>query len=63
MGKYKLALKSEDLKKKFDATRTNEEMYELVAKYLESVKNNSIEKDGWAKSSYCVSKMCIDVYA
>ena len=33
MGKYKLALKSEDLKKKFDATRTNEEMYELVAKY------------------------------
>ena len=38
-------------------------MYELVGKYLKSVKNNSVEKDGWSNSSYCVSKMCIDVYA
>ena len=56
-------LKSQELKNKFKNAKTYQELLNLAESFIKSYENNSVEKDGWCKNSYCVSKMVVNSYA
>lgn len=56
-------LTKEDLKKAFtDEDLTNEKLFALADGYKKSIENDSVEKDGWIKNTYCISKMIDNSY-
>jgi len=56
-------LKSQELKNKFKNAKTYQELLNLAESFIKSYENNSVEKDGWCKNSYSVSKMVVNSYA
>ena len=56
-------LKSQELKNKFKNAKTYKELLNLAESFINSYENNSVEKDGWCKNSYSVSKMVVNSYA
>jgi len=56
-------LKSQELKNKFKNAKTYQELLNLAESFIKSYENNSVEKDGWCKKSYSVSKMVVNSYA
>ena len=56
-------LKSQELKNKFKNAKTYQELLNLAESFINSYENNSVEKDGWCKNSYSVSKMVVNSYA
>ena len=56
-------LKNQELKNKFKNAKTYQELLNLAESFIKSYENNSVEKDGWCKNSYCVSKMVVNSYA
>ena len=56
-------LKSQELKSKFKNAKTYQELLNLAESFIKSYENNSVEKDGWCKNSYRVSKMVVNSYA
>lgn len=56
-------LKSQELKSKFKNAKTYQELLNLAESFIKSNENNSVEKDGWCKNSYSVSKMVVNTYA
>jgi carbonyl reductase 1/carbonyl reductase 3 len=56
-------LKSQELKSKFKNAKTYQELLNLAESFIKSYENNSVEKDGWCKNSYSVSKMVVNSYA
>ena len=56
-------LKSQELKSKFKNAKTYQELLNLAESFIKSNENNSVEKDGWCKNSYSVSKMVVNSYA
>ena len=56
-------LNSEKLKNNFKNAKTYQELLDLADLFIKSYMNNTVEKDGWCRNSYCVSKMVVNTYA
>ena len=56
-------LNSNKLKNDFKNAKTFQELIDLGKSFKNSYSNGTIEKDGWCKNSYCVSKMIVNTYA
>ena len=56
-------LKSQELKNKFKNAKAYQELLNLAESFIKSYENDSVEKDGWCKNSYSVSKMVVNSYA
>ena len=56
-------LKNEELKNGFKNTTTYKELLDMGELFKKSVINESVEKDGWCKNTYAVSKMIVNSYA
>lgn len=55
--------KNEALRKEFDDPAiTKEKVYALAKKFYDNVVAGTWEKDGWAKSAYGVSKLCLNIF-
>eukprot|EP00818_Percolomonas_sp_WS_P002579 CAMPEP_0117442478 /NCGR_PEP_ID=MMETSP0759-20121206/4172_1 /TAXON_ID=63605 /ORGANISM="Percolomonas cosmopolitus, Strain WS" /LENGTH=267 /DNA_ID=CAMNT_0005234367 /DNA_START=1219 /DNA_END=2019 /DNA_ORIENTATION=+ len=53
----------DQLKKKFlDSNLTEEQLDALVTKFLDDIENNQLEKEGWIKNSYAVSKLAVNMW-
>jgi carbonyl reductase 1/carbonyl reductase 3 len=56
-------LKNEELKNGFKNATTYKELLDMGELFKKSVINDSVEKDGWCKNTYAVSKMIVNSYA
>jgi len=56
-------LKNEELKNGFKKATTYKELLDMGELFKKSVINDSVEKDGWCKNTYAVSKMIVNSYA
>ena len=56
-------LKKEELKDGFKKATTYKELLDMGELFKKSVINDSVEKDGWCKNTYAVSKMIVNSYA
>ena len=56
-------LKNDDLKNGFKNAKTYQELLNMGELFKKSVINESVEKDGWCKNTYAVSKMIVNSYA
>lgn len=56
-------LKNDDLKNGFKNAKNYKELIEMGEKFKKSILNDSVEKDGWCKNTYAVSKMIVNSYA
>ena len=56
-------LKNEELKNGFKNSKTVEELLNMGELFKKSIINDSVEKDGWCKNTYSVSKMIVNSYA
>jgi NAD(P)-dependent dehydrogenase (short-subunit alcohol dehydrogenase family) len=56
-------LKNEELKNGFKNATTYKELLDMGELFKKSVINESVEKDGWCKNTYAVSKMIVNSYA
>lgn len=56
-------LKNEELKNGFKNAKTYEELINMGELFKKSIINNTVEKDGWCKNTYAVSKMIVNSYA
>jgi carbonyl reductase 1/carbonyl reductase 3 len=56
-------LKNEELKNGFKNAKTYKELLDMGELFKKSVINDSVEKDGWCKNTYAVSKMIVNSYA
>ena len=56
-------LKNEELKNGFKKATTYKELLDMGELFKKSVINESVEKDGWCKNTYAVSKMIVNSYA
>lgn len=57
-------LKSETLLNKFKNEKgTLNDLLDLGNKFIDDVKNNTYEAEGWPKTTYGVSKMLVNSYA
>ena len=56
-------LNSKKLIHAFKTAKTYQELLNLAESFIKSYENNSVEKGGWCKNSYCVSKMVVNTYA
>ena len=56
-------LKSPVLKQEFDSpTITREQLYALAKRFYDDVVANVFEKNGWPRSAYGISKLCLNIY-
>ena len=56
-------LNSDKLKNDFKNAKTTQELINLGQSFKNSYINDTVEKDGWCKNSYCVSKMIVNTYS
>ena len=56
-------LKNEELKNGFKNAKTYEELIKMGELFKKSILNESVEKDGWCRNTYSVSKMIVNSYA
>ena len=56
-------LNSNKLKNDFKNAKTTQELINLGESFKNSCINGTVEKDGWCKNSYCVSKMIVNSYS
>ena len=56
-------LKNKELKNGFKNATTYKELLDMAELFKKSVINDSVEKDGWCKNTYAVSKMIVNSYA
>ena len=56
-------LKNEELKNGFKNSKTVEDLLKMGELFKKSIINESVEKDGWCKNTYSVSKMIVNSYA
>ena len=56
-------LKNEELKNGFKNSKTVEDLLKMGELFKKSIINDSVEKDGWCKNTYSVSKMIVNSYA
>ena len=56
-------LKNEELKNGFKNAKTYQELLNMGELFKKSVINDTIEKDGWCRNTYAVSKMIVNSYA
>ena len=56
-------LNSYQLKNNFKNAKTTQELINLGQSFKNSIINNPVEKDGWCRNSYCVSKMIVNTYS
>lgn len=63
IGKYN-KLKSKDLINRFKASDLNEEkIIELAKEFRQSIENGTTDNNGWGRTIYGISKICINRYA
>ena len=56
-------LNSNQLKNSFKNAKTTQELINLGQAFKNSIINNTVDKDGWCRNSYCVSKMIVNTYS
>ena len=56
-------LKNEELKNGFKNSKTVEDLLNMGELFKKSIINDSVEKDGWCKNTYSISKMIVNSYA
>ena len=56
-------LNSNKLKNDFKNAKTTQELINLGESFKNSCINGTVEKDGWCKNSYCVSKIIVNSYS
>ena len=56
-------LNSVQLKNEFKNAKTTQDLLNLGQNFKKSCINGTVEKDGWCKNSYCVSKMIVNSYS
>ena len=56
-------LTNQELKNSFKNAKNYEDLLKLAEAFKTSVVNDTVEKDGWPKNTYSVSKMVVNLYA
>ena len=56
-------LNSNQLKNNFKNAKTTQDLINLGEAFKNSIINNTVDKDGWCRNSYCVSKMIVNTYS
>jgi carbonyl reductase 1/carbonyl reductase 3 len=56
-------LKNEELKNGFKNAKTYQDLIDMGELFKKSIINDTVEKDGWCKNTYSVSKMIVNSYA
>ena len=46
----------------FKAAKTEDDLLKLAAQFKNAIINDTVEKDGWTKSAYCISKIIVNTY-
>jgi NAD(P)-dependent dehydrogenase (short-subunit alcohol dehydrogenase family) len=56
-------ISSQKLKEEFlDEGLSNEKLYDLCHRYRSAIENNQVDSEGWSKSCYAFSKVCLNFY-
>lgn len=46
----------------FKAAKTEDDLLKLADQFKNAIINDTVEKDGWTKSAYCISKIIVNTY-
>ena len=56
-------LNSNQIKNSFKNAKTTQELINLGQAFKNSIISHTVDKDGWCRNSYCVSKMIVNTYS